>query len=247
MRWPTPKKVTDEFRSRRSEAVIVDMLVGVASAALIAVPSLLIHFASSYIPSISAYLEPGLPLVFGVVYSAVAVGMLVYYSTNRGRKSRLIRLLRLLRQYGRFNHTKEMEVVSRIHSRTQAAALVFLFTSLLATPLLITITYFFAVAIIADITNNVKGTHIHPSFGPKLLVNGYGIVLGLSFFWIFQLLESARSESLLLSAKYRRKMIDNWRSRIAQLKPRIRKRCLRDAAQKMAAPADSFNEDVTLD
>ena len=243
IKYPTPKSLIEEFRSRKLEAVIVDGLIKQAWIVLFAflalLYALLSHFAGKYSPSIRAYLEPRLSWAFFAAYIAFVIGLFFYYSsTDRGRRSRLMRLLYLLRQYDRFNHRKEMEVVSRIHPRTSTAALVFLLTSLLAAPLGIAIIYLFGVAIISDITNNIKGTHINPSFGPKLFFNGYGIVLSLSFVWIVHLFESARLESLLLSAKYRHKMIASWRARIVKLRLKIRRQPARIAsAQNTSASA----------
>ncbi len=194
-------------------------------------------FARKYIPFLRAYLTPGSPWMIAAAF--IAIGTLLYYRfTDGGRRSRLVRLLRLRRRYNRFSHEKEMEVLSRIHSQTRAAAIIFLMTSLLVLPLAIAICYLFAAAIIIDITNNVKGTHIHLSFLPKLFFNAYGIALGLSFSWILHLLESARMESLLLSAKYRRKIMVVWQAKIVKLKSKLRKQHPRKAlAQSAAASA----------
>ena len=234
----TVKTLIDEFRSRKPETVIVDALIRQAGvcffAAFLFGVGALSDYVRKYIPSIRVYLTPGPPWVIG---AAIILAVIFIYDgfTNRGRRSHLLRLLHLLRQYDRFSHEKEMEVVSRIHSRTRLAALVFLMTSFLTLPLVVAFFYSFGIAIVSDITNNIKGTHIQLSFGPKLFLNAYGIALGLSFSWIFHLLESARFESLLLSGKYRRKMIVDWRARIVRIKSKLRKPPSRKALAQSAS------------
>ena len=234
----TLKTLIDEFRSRKPEAVIADGLIRQGWFVLFACFALVYGVVSNvvrkYIPSIRPYLTSGLPWIIGA--ACILVSILIFHRfTNWGRRRRLFLLIRLIRRYSRFSHEKEMEVVSRIHSRTRAAALVFLMTLHLAFPLAIAIIYLFGVAIISDVTNNIKGTHIHPSFGPKLLFNVYGVVLGLSFSWMVILLESARLESLLLSAKYRRKMIVDWQARIVKLKSKLCKQTHRKALVQSAS------------
>ncbi len=186
----TRKTLIKEFRSKKPETVIVDGLIRQAWTfffqqawpLFIAIfyfgYGILSHFVRKYIPSVRIYLTPGLPWVISAV--CIIIGILIYNGfTNRGRRSYLLRLLRLIRRYNRFSHEKEMEVISRIHSRTRAAALVLLMTLFLTLPLAVVSGYLFGVAIISDITNNIKGTSFHPPFGPRLFFNVYGIALGL--------------------------------------------------------------------
>jgi hypothetical protein len=204
------RSLINEFQAGKPEVVIVDALIKQTGTlvfmGVILLFGLLSQLGRKYLPSIKGFLTPGLPWIVG---AACVVGGIVFYNdfTNLGCRNQLMHLLRLLRQYNRFGREKEMEIVSRIHSQTRAAALVFLTACFMSFPLAFVIWYWSGVAMIVDVTNNIKGTHIHPTFGSKLFFNGYGVLLGLSFSWIVQLLDSARSESLLLSAKYRRKKI----------------------------------------
>ena len=233
MKYVTLGSVIAELRSRKPETLIADGLIkgayDLVFPLFLAGIGFLSHFARKYVPSIRPYLTPSLPWV--VVAACIVAAILIFNTfSNWGRRSRLLHLLRLVRRYDRFSHEKEMEVVSRVHSRTSAAALVFLVTFVLMLPLAAAISVLFGVAIISDITNNIKGTSIHPSFGPKLFFNAYGIGLGAFLSWIINLLESARLESLLLSPKYRRKMILTWRASIVKLKAKLRKKPCRQAS-----------------
>lgn len=241
----TCKTLIAEFRSRTPEKAIVDEFIKrlwlVVFAALVVAYHFLGRFAGKYVPAIRSYFfVPSFPWVFGVLCIVVG-GTLIYGRfTIRGRRSQLRYLLHRLREYKRFSHEKEMEIVSRIHSRTRGAALIFLVTLFLTVPLAIAISYWFGVAIIVDITNNVKGTHtrIQPTLGSKLFFHAYGIALGVSFYSILRLLESSREDSLLLSGKYRRKMIYRWQTRIITIKLKPRKHARKQAlAQNASASA----------